>query len=79
MKNEIHPAFGPCEVICACGSTFTSRSTQKVLKVEACNVCHPFWTGKHKVMDTAGRIERFNRKYAAKGVSAAPADHASKS
>ncbi|BBH54334.1 MULTISPECIES: 50S ribosomal protein L31 [Fluviispira] len=66
MKENIHPKFGPCEVICACGSVYQTRSTKNTLKVETCSVCHPFWTGKHKVLDTAGRIERFNRKYASK-------------
>lgn len=63
MKENIHPAYGPSTVICACGNTFETRSTKSVLKVETCNVCHPFWTGKHKFVDTAGRIEKFNRKY----------------
>lgn len=65
MRENIHPKFGPCEVHCACGNTFETRSTKNVLKIETCSVCHPFWTGNHKVLDTAGRIERFNRKYAA--------------
>lgn len=64
MKENIHPKFAPAEVSCACGNTFQTRSTENVLKVETCNVCHPFWTGKHKFVDSAGRIERFNRKYA---------------
>ncbi len=68
MKESIHPKFGPCEVHCACGNTFETRSTKNLLKIETCSVCHPFWTGKHKILDTAGRIERFNRKYAAKAV-----------
>ena len=63
MKDNIHPVFGPSKVICACGNTFETRSTKNLLKTETCNVCHPFFTGKHKFMDTAGRIERFNRKY----------------
>ena len=66
MKEGIHPKFAPSEIICACGHKFETRSTKAVLKVETCSVCHPFWTGKHKFVDTAGRIERFNRKYAAK-------------
>jgi large subunit ribosomal protein L31 len=73
MKESIHPKFAPCEVICACGSTFETRSTKNVLKIETCNVCHPFWTGKHKFVDTAGRIERFNRKYAAIKATGQPA------
>jgi len=71
MKANIHPKFGPCEIQCACGSIFQTRSTKNLLKIEVCNVCHPFWTGKHKVLDTAGRIERFNRKYGTKAVAAA--------
>lgn len=63
MKENIHPAYGPSTVSCACGNTFETRSTKSTLKVETCNVCHPFWTGKHKFVDTAGRIEKFNRKY----------------
>ena len=65
MKSGIHPQYGPCEVICACGSTFATRSTKSILKTDVCSKCHPFFTGKHKFVDTAGRIERFKRKYAA--------------
>ncbi len=64
MKAEIHPKYGPADVSCACGNVFSTRSTRNLLKVEICSNCHPFFTGKHKVVDTAGRIERFNRKYA---------------
>ena len=64
MKDGIHPKFGPADVSCACGNAFTTRSTKPLLKVEICSACHPFFTGKHKVLDTAGRIEKFNRKYA---------------
>ena len=63
MKADIHPKYGPSQVSCACGNTFQTRSTKAVLKVETCSACHPFFTGKHKFVDTAGRIERFNRKY----------------
>lgn len=63
MKSDIHPKYGPCDVSCACGYTFQTRSTRQQLKVDVCHTCHPFFTGKHKVMDTAGRIEKFNRKY----------------
>lgn len=72
MKENIHLKFAPCEVICACGNTFETRGTKSVLKVETCSVCHPFWTGKHKFVDTAGRIERFNRKYAVKTAAGQP-------
>ncbi|MBX9703155.1 MAG: 50S ribosomal protein L31 [Silvanigrellaceae bacterium] len=64
MKENIHPKFAPSEVQCACGNTFATRSTKSLLKVEVCSQCHPFFTGKHKILDTAGRIERFKRKYA---------------
>lgn len=70
MKEGIHPKYGPCEVSCACGNVFQTRSTKNVLKVDICSNCHPFFTGKHKVVDTAGRIERFNRKYAKTGTPA---------
>lgn len=63
MQSNIHPQYGPAELQCACGNTFQTRSTKKLLKVEICNHCHPFFTGKHKFVDKAGRIERFMRKY----------------
>jgi large subunit ribosomal protein L31 len=64
MKEGIHPKYGPAEVSCACGHTIQTRSTKPLLKVDICSNCHPFFTGKQKFVDTAGRIERFNRKYA---------------
>ncbi len=65
MKTAIHPAYNETRVKCACGNTFTTRSTHKGdINVEICSACHPFFTGKQKLMDTAGRIERFRRKYA---------------
>ncbi len=64
MKENIHPKYAPTQVQCACGNVVDTRSTKPVLKVDICSACHPFYTGKHKVVDTAGRIERFNRKYA---------------
>lgn len=72
MKENVHPKFAPATVHCACGNTFETRSTKSELKVEICYVCHPFWTGKHKFVDTAGRIEKFNRKYNTK--AAAPSE-----
>jgi large subunit ribosomal protein L31 len=70
MKAAIHPVYNDVQVHCACGNTFTTRSTHKGnINVEICSACHPFFTGKQKLMDTAGRIERFNRKY---GKSQAP-------
>jgi large subunit ribosomal protein L31 len=65
MKRAIHPAYNEVRVHCACGHTFTTRSTNKGdIHVEICSNCHPFFTGKQKLLDTAGRVERFRRKYA---------------
>jgi large subunit ribosomal protein L31 len=72
MKQGMHPELFDVNVHCACGSEFVTRSTKKELRVEVCAMCHPFFTGKQKLMDTAGRVEKFNRKYAKK-VEAAPA------
>lgn len=64
MKEKIHPQyFSDAQVICACGNTFTTGSTKKVIKVELCSKCHPFLTGERRMMDTAGRVERFKRRY----------------
>lgn len=63
MKKGIHPEYNECKVICACGSTFTTRSTVKQIEVEICSECHPFYTGKQKYIDTEGRIEKFKKKY----------------
>ncbi|MGO9097616.1 MAG: 50S ribosomal protein L31 [Bryobacteraceae bacterium] len=63
MKAGIHPAYNELSVICACGNTFRTRSTHKGdIRVEICSKCHPFFTGRQKLMDTAGRIDRFQRK-----------------
>ena len=67
MKENIHPKYMVTKVTCGCGNTFTTRSTQPELKVDICNVCHPFYTGKLKYVDTAGRIEKFQKKFAATG------------
>jgi len=65
MKAAIHPDYHEVRVHCACGNTFTTRSTNRGdINVEICSNCHPFFTGKQKLLDTAGRIERFRRKYA---------------
>jgi large subunit ribosomal protein L31 len=66
MKSGIHPEYKTTEVICSCGSTFTTRSTAKSGKihVETCSACHPFYTGKQRVLDTAGRVAKFQAKYA---------------
>ncbi len=64
MKEKIHPKYFPdANVTCSCGNTFTTGSTRQSLKVELCNKCHPFFTGEQKIIDTAGRVERFNKKY----------------
>ncbi|MBN1588028.1 MAG: 50S ribosomal protein L31 [Pirellulales bacterium] len=67
MKDGIHPKYVETKVTCGCGNTFTTRSTQAELKVDICNVCHPFYTGKLKYVDTAGRIEKFNKKFGGGG------------
>ncbi|HKK82994.1 MAG TPA: 50S ribosomal protein L31 [Atribacterota bacterium] len=63
MKKEIHPKYDKATVICACGNTFETRSTKKEIHVEVCSACHPFFTGKQKIFDSAGRVEKFNRRY----------------
>jgi|SoiMethySBSTD1v2_1073268.scaffolds.fasta_scaffold1228653_2 large subunit ribosomal protein L31 len=74
MKTDIHPKYGDIQVTCSCGNTFTTRSTvMKPLHVEVCSACHPFYTGKQKVMDTAGRIDKFRQRYAAKPAQPAAA------
>ncbi|MEX2173779.1 MAG: 50S ribosomal protein L31 [Pirellulaceae bacterium] len=65
MKEGIHPTYVTTNVTCSCGNTFTTRSTRKELKVDICSACHPFFTGKLKYIDTAGRIEKFQNKFAA--------------
>ncbi|HZX35777.1 MAG: 50S ribosomal protein L31 [Deltaproteobacteria bacterium] len=66
MKEGIHPNYEEARIHCACGTEAATRSTKKDLSVDICSKCHPFFTGKVKLMDTAGRIERFRRKYAKK-------------
>ena len=63
MKADIHPKYGLATVHCACGNTFQTRSTQSDLHVEICSACHPYFTGKQKLVDTAGRVERFRQRY----------------
>lgn len=63
MKQAIHPKYGPSVVTCSCGSSFETRSTVPKIHVEICAACHPFYTGKQKIMDIAGRVDRFNRRY----------------
>ncbi len=66
MKPGIHPPYKKAIVTCVCGNTFETRSTVGNLHVEICSACHPYYTGKQKLVDSAGRVERFNRKYAKK-------------
>lgn len=65
MKEGIHPKYGESTVTCGCGNSFTTRSTRSELKVDICSECHPFYTGKLKYVDTAGRIDKFQKKFAA--------------
>jgi large subunit ribosomal protein L31 len=63
VKQAIHPELHLVTAVCACGNEFQVHSTKKALRLEICNQCHPFFTGKQKLVDTAGRVERFNRRY----------------
>jgi large subunit ribosomal protein L31 len=63
MKADIHPEYVTAKVHCSCGNEFETRSTKPQLRVELCNVCHPFFTGKQRLVDTGGRVERFQRRY----------------
>jgi large subunit ribosomal protein L31 len=63
MKKDVHPEYQECVVTCACGNTFKTRSTKKEIRVEICSMCHPFFTGKQKFIDSAGRIEKFKKKF----------------
>ena len=65
MKQGIHPKYETVEVRCACGNTFQTRSTKPELHLEICSACHPFFTGRQKLIDTEGRVERFNKKFGA--------------
>jgi large subunit ribosomal protein L31 len=68
MKDGIHPKYNEIQVTCSCGNAFTTRSTGgKPLHIEVCSACHPFYTGKQKVVDTAGRIDKFRQRYGTKG------------
>jgi large subunit ribosomal protein L31 len=65
MKDGIHPEYQRVKVVCVCGNTFETGSTKKEIRTDICSACHPFFTGKHKLIDTEGRVERFRKKYAA--------------
>lgn len=75
MKEGIHPEYPPARVTCACGNTFTTRSTHGDMAIDVCAACHPFYTGTQKLIDTAGRVDRFRKRYEKK---AAPAPKAPK-
>ncbi|MFH0710620.1 MAG: 50S ribosomal protein L31 [Pseudomonadota bacterium] len=64
MKKELHPNTVECTVSCACGNTFTTKSTKAAIRVDICNECHPFYTGSERQVDTAGRIDKFKKRYA---------------
>ena len=66
MKEKIHPNYVEATVVCACGTTFQTRSTKPSLHTEVCSKCHPFFTGEQRIVDTAGRVERFKRRYGMK-------------
>ena len=71
MKAKIHPQYREITVTCSCGNSWTTRSTMlKDLNIEVCSACHPFYTGKQKIVDTAGRVEKFRQKYATKPAAA---------
>ena len=63
MKKDLHPEYFDTKITCACGNVIETRSTVKDIKVEICSACHPFFTGKQKLVDTAGRIEKFNKRF----------------
>jgi large subunit ribosomal protein L31 len=63
MKKDLHPKSVECQVTCACGNSFVTKSSKETMQLDICNECHPFYTGSQKVVDTAGRIEKFNKRY----------------
>ncbi len=73
MKSGIHPTYETTTVVCGCGATWQTRSTKKNLRVEVCSACHPFFTGEQRIVDTAGRVERFRRRFGMAEESAASA------
>ncbi len=66
MRKDLHPEFVTCAVTCACGNSFENKATQDTLKIDICSECHPFFTGSERMVDTAGRIEKFNARYGKK-------------
>tara|TARA_B100000809_G_C15093284_1_gene514037 strand:+ start:1535 stop:1750 length:216 start_codon:yes stop_codon:yes gene_type:complete len=67
MQKDIHPTYKKIKAVCSCGNTFETRSTlgKEIMNLDVCSKCHPFYTGKHKIMDTAGRVDKFKKKYGA--------------
>ena len=63
MKDGLHPEYGPAVISCGCGNSWETRSTKPEMRVEVCSICHPFFTGEQRIVDTAGRVERFRRRY----------------
>jgi len=76
MKQGIHPEYAETTITCLCGNVVHTRSTKKDIKVEICSQCHPFMTGKQKIIDTAGRVERFNKRYGSQGEKGQTSDKA---
>jgi large subunit ribosomal protein L31 len=76
MQEGIHPEYPAAAIHCACGNTFVTRSTRGDFQVDVCAACHPFYTGTQKLMDTAGRVDRFRKRYQTKAGAAKPADAA---
>ena len=72
MKDGIHPDYIPAQVACACGTTFVTRSSRGDFQVDVCSKCHPFYTGTQKLMDAAGRVDRFKKRYGTKKPAGAP-------
>ncbi|ALF46963.1 50S ribosomal protein L31 [Campylobacter concisus] len=66
MKKDIHPEYVDCTVTCACGNTFKTKSNKSEIRIDICDKCHPFFTGSEKIVDSAGRVEKFKKKYAQK-------------
>lgn len=64
LKSGIHPKYDEAKVVCACGESFVTKSTEKNIHVDICSLCHPYFTGKQKIVDTEGRVEKFRKKYA---------------
>lgn len=79
MKDKIHPEYVECKVTCACGNSFVTRTTRPKLAVDICSACHPFFTGKQKFVDTAGRVEKFLRRYGKAGTQGDKVDAGGKS